>query len=102
MGPFRIFRVSVHGLFFLQRDFKKSTRADFSLKLYPQCGQHRRLQFLEKGHPVHFTSFSENSFPQSGHLYVTGLVISHPQKCHQIIQHPADTESDWKDDSRNP
>jgi len=42
--------------------------ADRSLKVYPQLGQQRRLQFFERRHPeVHFISLSRNSFPQRGH-----------------------------------
>jgi hypothetical protein len=60
-----------HLPFLPQIDFKKSTTADLSLKVYPQLGQQRRLQFFEKMHPeVHFISPSENSFPQRGHFNV--------------------------------
>jgi hypothetical protein len=50
--------------------------ADRSWKEYPQWGQQRRLQFFASRQPEHFTSFSENCFPHSGHLYDFSSVIS--------------------------
>jgi hypothetical protein len=44
--------------------------ADRSLKEYPQWGQHIKLQFFERRHPVHFIAPSLNSFPQRGHFNV--------------------------------
>jgi hypothetical protein len=62
-------------------DLKKSTMAERSLKEYPQWGQQRRLQFFEKGQPAHFTSPSENSFPQRGHFNVVFI-----QFCLKIVK----------------
>jgi hypothetical protein len=56
--------------FLFQKDFTKSTMADRSLKEYPQWGQHIKLQFFERRHPVHFIAPSSNSFPQRGHFKI--------------------------------
>jgi len=53
--------------------------ADRSLKEYPQWGQQRRLQFFARRQPEHFTSFSENCFPHSGHLYDFSSAMSYGQ-----------------------
>jgi hypothetical protein len=71
-------------------DFKKSTIADLSLKVYPQLGQQRRSHFFEKGHPeVHFISLSTNSFPQRGHLSKSNVAISGTPFKNQNIKVPA-------------
>jgi len=74
MGTTLLF--SIHGsAFLLQKDFKKSTMTDLSLKVYPQWGQQRRLQFLERRHPVHLISPSTNSFPHKGHFTIDFILI---------------------------
>jgi hypothetical protein len=76
MGAALSLKLFSHDLAFLfQKDLKKSTMADLSLKEYPQWGQQRRLQFLEKRHPEHFISPSMNSFPQRGHLTLDFILI---------------------------
>jgi hypothetical protein len=69
MGILLHLRLSIHGFGFLFHNFFiKSMMADRSWKEYPQWGQQRRLQFFARRQPEHFTSFSKNCFPQSGHL----------------------------------
>jgi hypothetical protein len=77
MGASLAFQFFFHDFAFLfKKDLTKSTMADRSLKEYPQWGQHIRLQFFERRHPVHFVAPSSNFFPQRGHVNVV-FIPSH-------------------------